>query len=350
VAGEQQVYGGSVRSAVLALALLLAAAPPPPAPSRDTIPALAASLADRLHGKTVRTPAGSEIAIVEREGPAALSIAHLEAALATVGAAEGWPAAWLVVQDQALDFDLVMHVRLSPSGEIETPDVVFAAARREWDDAALETAVRDATGKKPPRERQRNLVVQSFTKKTETAYVYDLKKPAAGDKGLLPLLPEGSLIREATSVDLGDGSRHTLALVLVHPRFVPSSCTSCGDRLYGHADTGQVLLVLAGESALQATLDLTDALKGKGKQALVPRYACVPEDEGARPREDEIDKRFKGREQVRLLALEDYDGDGLAREVALDGELADCTHHASVVAGVTKEGGLRLLVPRTPAR
>jgi hypothetical protein len=337
-----------MRTVVLALALLLAAAPTPPAPSRDGIPALAASFAERLHGKTVKTPSGGEIAIVDREAPAALSIPHLEAALATIGDAEAWPSAWLVVQDQALEFDLVMRVRLAASGEIEVPDVVFAAARREWDDAALEAAIRDATGKKPPRERQRNLVVQSFTKTVETTYVYNLKKPAPGDKGLLPLLPEGSMIREATSVDLGDGSRHTLAIVLVHPRFVPSTCTSCKDRLYGHADAGQVLLVLAGETKLEATLDLTDALKGKGKEALVPRYACTREDEGVRPREDEIDARFKGREPVRLLAIEDYDGDGLAREIALDGEYTDCQKHASVVAGITKDGGLRILVPRAP--
>jgi hypothetical protein len=348
VGGKRRVYGCRVRSIALtsALAFLLAAAPPPPAPALETIPSLAASLADRLHGTTVKTPAGAEIAIVERDGPAVLSLPHLEAALKTVGDAQGWPSSWLVVQDQALDFDLVMHVRLSAAGGVEVPDVVFAASRREWDDAALEAAVREATGKKPPREKTQSLVVQSFSKKTETSYVYNVKKPAPGDKGLLPLLPEGSLIREATSVDLGDGQRHTLALVLVHPRFVPSSCTSCRDRLYGHADAGQVLLVLSGETKLQATLDLTETLKGKGKEALLPRYACTQEDEGDKPHENEIEKRFQGREPLHLLALEDYDGDGVARELALEGEFTDCQKHASVVAGIMKDGGLKLLVPR----
>jgi hypothetical protein len=295
----------------------------------------------------VRTPAGAEIAIVEREGPAVLSLPHLEASLATIGEAVGWPAAWLVVQDQALDFDLVMHLRLAPSGEIETPATVFAATRREWDDAVLEAAVRDATGKKPPRERDRALVVQSFTKKTETTYVYQIREPGKGDKGLLPLLPAGSLIREATSVDLGDGARHTIAIVLVRPRFVPSACSSCRDRLYGHADAGQVLLVLAGETALEATLDLTDALKGGGREALVPRYACTPEDEGRPLGEGKIEERFRGRDQVPLLALEDYDGDGLAREIALEGEFEDCKKHTSVVAGITKDAKLRILVPKS---
>jgi hypothetical protein len=321
-----------------------------PAPTADRLPELTSSLAERLRGKTVRMPAGGEVAIVATgdESPAVdavLTVPRLRTSLETVGEAGGWPSAWLVIQDAARDFDVVMHLRLGADGEIATPETIFAAARREWDDATLEAAVREATGRKAPKERERSLVIQSFTKKTVTSFVYETPKAGKGEKGLLPLLPEGSLIREARNVDLGDGLRHTLALVLVRPTFIPSDCSSCKDRLYGHADTGQVLLVLAGERALDDTLDLTAKLQGSGKEALVPRYACTEEDATSRSRHDDV-ARFKERETVKLLELEDYDGDGSALEVAFDGEFNDCNRHASVVAGIAPGSNrLRLYLP-----
>ena len=48
-----------------------------------------------------------------------------------------------------------------------------------------------ATGKKPPRERQRNVVIQSFTKKTVTDYVYDLPRDGAGGQGAAGASPRG---------------------------------------------------------------------------------------------------------------------------------------------------------------
>jgi hypothetical protein len=351
------VYGSEVRRrsiAVLILSLALgarssSAASSKPAPPRsEDLPALAASLAEALQGKTVTLPSGESIAVVASEGDALLSPKRIEQSLATIGEADAWPSAWLVVQDSGRDFDLVMHVRLEASGGVEAPDVVFAAPRREWDDAALESAVK-AAGGKAPKERRRNLVIQSFSKRVETTYVYEVPKQAKGDKGLAPLLPEGSLIREARSVELGDGRRHTIAIVQLRPTFLPSDCRSCEDRFHGHADAGPVSIVLAGETALEDTLDVTEALRGSGKKALVPRYACTEDD--AQVLRAGGTERFGGREPIRLLELADYDGDGQALEVALDGEFLECNRHGSVVVAIdAKESKLRLLVPRSGAR
>ena len=46
-------------------------------------------------------------------------------------------------------------VALAADGSIADPDTAFLASRREWDDASFDAAFQSATGKKPPRERQR---------------------------------------------------------------------------------------------------------------------------------------------------------------------------------------------------
>jgi hypothetical protein len=181
-----------------------------------------------------------------------------------------------------------------------------------------------------------------------TTYVYE---PPKGDKtagGLAALLPEGAILRDAHGVDLGDGLRHTLAVVLYGARFVPSDCASCAARLFRHADAAKkVELVLAGEKGLEDTLDVTAMLKGTGGEPLVPRFACQEGDAAEGAAAGSYEERFAPREPVRLVSLEDLNGDGLPLEIALPAESVDCGRHTSIVAGVdprTKK--LRVLFER----
>jgi hypothetical protein len=335
------------------LSLVLAAVPPgvaakeQAAPSRDRAPALAASLTARLEGRTVRLPDGSEEALLGAPG-SVLSGERVATCVATLFEAEGWPSSWLVVQDVGRPFDVVIHVVLGEDGSVSPPDVIFAAARREWDADSLEAAVKEATGRKPPREKTRSVVVQSFTTRVVTTYVYEPPKSGKKAGGLAALLPEGAILRDARNVDLGDGFRHTLAVAMIGARFVPSDCSSCAARVFGHADTAaKVLLVLAGEATLEDTLDLTSSLKGTGQEPLVPRFSCRAGDADEAAAGRGYEERFATREPTHLVALEDLNGDGLPLEIALPAEYLDCARHTSLVAGVdprTKK--LRVLFER----
>jgi len=285
----------------LALSLSVARAAPKssvPAPSNDALPALASSLADRIAGKKLRAPDGSDVAL-----GTLLDAARLTTCLRTVAEGGGWPASWLIVSDSTKPFDLVMRIALAPDGSIADPDTAFFASRREWDDAAFDAAFVAATGKKPPREKQRNVVVQSFTKKIVTDYVYDLPATGSRAKGLLALLPEGSLIREAPAVDLRDGRHHTLAIVLMRPRFVPADCSTKEGRRTGHRDSGGILLVLAGETELEDQLDITEIVRAATGATLLPRFTCAPGDTAPGAIDALVDARFEGREPVHLLDL-----------------------------------------------
>jgi hypothetical protein len=269
-----------------------------PTPSPDALPALASSLAGRLAGKTLRAPDGSEVAL-----GTVLDAKRTETCLRTIAEGGGWPASWLVVSDSAKPYDLVLRIALAADGSIADPDTAFLASRRDWDDASFEAAFREATGKKPPHEKQRNVVIQSFTQRVVTDYVYDLPVTGKAAKGLLAFLPEGSLIREAQAVDLRDGKRHTLAIVLLHPKFVPADCSTKEGRLKGHRDSGGILLALAGETALEDKLDITDIVRSAAGDALLPRFVCEPGDTEPGAIDALVDRKFEGREPVRLLDL-----------------------------------------------
>jgi hypothetical protein len=283
---------------LLACALTLSAAiakvdiPPPPA---DKLPELSASLASRLSAKTLDAPDGTKVAV-----GSILDAARAEVCLRTIGHAQGWPASWLVVSDKTLPYDLVVRVALSEDGTIAEPGTLFLAARSAWDDDAY----RKATGAKPPRERSRSLVIQSFTKRIATRYVYDLPPTGTGAKGLLAFLPEGSLIREADGIDLRDGLHHTLAIVLLRPAFVPADCATEEGRALGHRDDGGILLVLAGERALEDSLDITEIVRGAPGGALLPRFACDPGDVEPGAIDRLVDAKFEGREAIRLIRLD----------------------------------------------
>jgi hypothetical protein len=284
---------------VLALSAAQAAAKPAvPTPSPDALPALASSLAGRLAAKTLRAPDGSEVVL-----GTVLDAGRTETCLRTIAEGDGWPASWLIVSDSTKPYDLVLRVALAPDGSIADPDTAFLASRRDWDDASFEAAFREATGKRPPHEKQRNVVIQSFTKRVVTDYVYDLPATGKAAKGLLAFLPEGSLIREAPAVDLRDGKRHTLAIVLLHPKFVPADCSTKEGRLTGHRDSGGILLVLAGETALEDKLDITDIVRAASGGTLLPRFVCEPGDTETGAIDALVDRKFEGREPVRLLDL-----------------------------------------------
>jgi len=270
----------------------------PPIPADGDLPALASSLAERLAAKTLRAPDGSDVAI-----GTILDAGRTESCLRTIAKGGGWPASWLIVSDSTKPYDLVLRVALAADGTIADPEAAFLASRREWNDATFDAAFQVATGKKPARERQRNVVIQSFTKKVVTDYVYDLPTTGPGAKGLLALLPEGSLIREASAVELGDGKRRTLAVVLIRPRFVPADCSTGEGRRVGHRDTGGVLIALAGESALEDKLDITELIRATAGDVLLPRVACEPGDVEPGAIDALVERRFEGRESVRLLNL-----------------------------------------------
>lgn len=299
-----------------------------PPPGEDALPGLAASLASRLADKKLKTPDGSEAPV-----GTFLDATRLTTCLRTISKGDGWPASWLIVVDSTKPYDLVLRIALAADGTIADPETAFFAARRDWDDDAFDAAFLSATGKKPPRERQRNVVIQSFTTKTVTDYVYELPKAGKGAKGLLAFLPEGSLIREAPSVDLGDGKHHTIAIVLIRPRFVPADCTTPEGSKTGHRDAGGVLLVLAGETALEDRLDITDLVKNGAKEAYVPRFTCRPGDEEPGAIDALVDRKLEGREPVRLL---DFSGPRAESTIA----------GLPVIVGVKRENGAFKLFAR----
>lgn len=289
----------AVAVAVIALSALAAAQKPSaPVPTEATLPGLASSLASRLAAKSLRAPDGSEVGL-----GTLVNAERAETCLRTIGKGGGWPASWLIVSDSTRPYDLVLRVALAEDGSIADPDTAFLASRREWDDTAFESAYQEAMGKKPPREKRRNVVIQGFTKKVVTDYVYDLPATGKGAKGLLAFLPEGSLIREAPAVDLGDGKHHTLALILIRPKFVPADCSTKEGRRVGHRDSGGVLLVLAGESALEDKLDITDVVRGATGATFIPRFTCEPDDAEPGAIDALVDRKFEGREPVQLLDL-----------------------------------------------
>lgn len=305
VALEKESYVAGVQRLVAAIFIVLAfrhaqTAPKssPLPPSNDALPGLAASFTSRLEERSLRAPDGNDVAV-----GTVLDAVRVETCLRTITQGGGWPASWLIVSDSTKPYDLVVRVVLVENGTIADPETIFLATRRDWDDAAFNAAFQAATGKKPPREKQRNLVIQSFTKKTVTDYVYDLPPTGHGAKGLLALLPEGSLIREAPVVDLGDGKHHTLAIALIRPRFVPADCATNQGRQAGHRDSGGVLLALAGESALEDTLDITEIVRMATGATLIPRFACMPGDVDPGAIDALVDSKFEGREPVRLLDL-----------------------------------------------
>ena len=169
------------------------------------------------------------------------------------------------------------------------------------------------------------MVLQSFTKRLVTDYVYDLPATGKGAKGLLAVLPEGSLIREASAIDLRDGAHHTLAVILVNPRFVPADCATAAGRKTGHRDEGGMHDRPRAENGLDDSLDITELVTKATGAAMIPRFTCLPGDIEPGAIDALVDARFEGRESVRLLDLT-----GKLAETAIDG--------LPVTVGIKRDG------------
>ena len=334
---------GSIAAVALSTSVLLGvvAAPGPEPPSDERIPQLAEQLAEFLLGESVVAPDGSRVSVVggAKHSTALLDAGRIEACLATVGAADAWPEAWLVIQVAESSFDLILPVRLGDDGDMEQPDPVFAAARQDWSVDALRDAIREATGRKP-KGRHWNLVVQGFRTRIEQRYVYD---PPADRRGLLALLPEGTLLREARRVELTDGRRYTLALVMREAEFVPSTCSDCESWVVGHADTGRMLFVLTDEAEVLDEMDLESVLTPEVDRVLLPRYRCEERDGEPARQELSIDQRFGGRELVTLIRLRDSDGDGHDLEIELPLGVEGCEARTVVLGVGPVEARLRIV-------
>jgi len=294
-------------------------APAPPA--ADKLPEMAASLIARIAPKTLPAPDGKQVAV-----GAIVDDARMTTCLKTIDAGGGWPASWLIVSDMTVPYDLILRVALAPDGGIADPSTMFLTARREWDDDAFDAAFLAATGKKPPREKSRNVVQQSFSKRSTTSYVYTLPPAGKGAKGLLGMLPDGSYLRESAAIDLGTPERHTVAVVLLRPRFVPADCSTPEGQKTGHRDEGGITVVLSGEKDLLDTLDIAEAVKKATGVSMLPKLACAPEDTAPGAIDALVESKFAGREQVKLL-----DFSGKVAEAPLDG--------LPVTVGIKKQDG-----------
>ncbi len=322
-------------------------------PASEDLAALAASLADRLAGSKVALPDGSQAWVVAPSPDAGddtvaplqmfLTAERLKSCLESVSAAEAWPIAWLVVQPAEPEVDLVMRIALDEQGRVATPEFLFTIPRRDWQPGDLPRVVRESTGRKPPRKGLGNLVVQGFSTRIVTTYVYEAPKTADTARGLQALLPPGSLIRDARGVELQDGKRYTLALVLQRASFVPSECRECASTIFGHADTGIAWLILADAERIVDRIDLTPRLRGVDGKPLIPRYACDERHAG----NESIQELLSTTEPMALLKLSDIDGDGSALEVELPAEQLDCDRYVSLVMGVRSNGsGLEIVGTR----
>jgi len=165
-----------------------------------------------------------------------------------------------------------------------------------------------------------------------TQYVYSEPETPAREGSLRALLPAGAMIREARALDL-EGSRFTLALVLLNARFLPSSCGDCGAAVFGHADSGTILLVLTDEQEILSQLDLTPRLRGLDGTPLLPRHPCV----GAAG-EPPSAEQLQAAEPIPLLNLVDLDDDGRELELELPAERLDCDRHTTLIAAIRPQG------------
>ena len=300
----------------------------------------AESLAEKLAERRVRTPSGASVAVLD-ERSSVLDPERLETCLVTIGESGAWPEAWLVVQDETVDWDLALHLRRTAEGAVE-PGEAIGLPRSEWDPRSLKAALREALGHKP-NAKVRNVVVHGFGKRIVTVYPYQVAD-VDRSRGLMALVPEGTILREARSVDVGDGVRRTLAIVVRDARFEPADCATARGEAYGHLDRGTILAVLAGPKAIDAEIDLTAALDLGGEGAL-PRYRCREGESPATLDSARVRDWIGARDPTSLLDWTDVDGDGRALEIRLPRVTPDGAFDEVVLAVGPDAAVLRVVEP-----
>ena len=246
-----------------------------------------------------------------------------------------------MVQDEATAWDLALHLARQDDGTVE-PGEIAGLPRADWDARSLKAALRESLGRKPD-AKVRDVVVQGFRKRVVTVYPYQAEN-VDRTRGLMALLPEGTLLREARTVDLGDGVHRTLALTLRDARFEPADCSTSRGVEHGHLDRGSIRAYLVGSGAIEDELDLTSYLGLDGEGALT-RYRCAEGESPATLDPQIVRTWIATRDPRSLLVWTDVDGDGRALEVLLpdvspEGDLDQ------VVLGVGPDGPtLRVVDP-----
>jgi hypothetical protein len=300
----------------------------PPQPTPEQTRALADAFAQTVADRRMLLADGALGWLVAPEGQekdphALMTRDRLHEAFQTITEAAAWPSTWLVVRDPARETDLLLTIEMEQQRVLD-PQAAFEAPRKEWGSAKeIEAALLAVRGDRLQR-RPKNVVLVEFSTKTVTTYVYEVKPKAAEDQGLSAMLPPGSLLRAARSVRLPDGTTRTLALVLQEATFHPSDCTTCEAAMFGHADAGRVVAMLAGDKAIVDQVDLTPMLRGVDGSALLPRFTCERGDEIPASAALPVKERFADRESVTLLDLKDLDQDGLALEFRLPARYLAC--------------------------
>lgn len=325
-----------------------------PQPPPDETRALAEAFARTVAERRVMLTDGTLASLVtlpgeERESRALLTPGRLEEAFATITEAQAWPSTWLVVRDATRATDLLLSIELV-EGRVLDPQAVFEAPRREWVSAKeIEAALLASRGDRVAR-RLDQVVLVEFSTKTVTTYVYDVKPAGKENQGLMAMLPPGTLLRAARTVAGPEGARRTVALVMQEAKFLPSDCSTCEAAVFGHADTGRVLVVLAGEKAIEDQVDLTPLLRGVDGAPLLPRFTCEPGDESPQSAGLPPKERFGERESVTLLDLKDLDGDGQALEFRLPARYLACGKAEWLEIAIDPGSGKLRVKPEETAR
>jgi len=203
-----------------------------------------------------------ELRFDESGGPI-LDRSRLAACLESIEAAEAWPKLVLVVQDEQQDQDFIIGLERDEDGNLAPIDLMVRLPRREWDVDGVRDAIKEATGRKP-RGRKFNVVVQGFSRTTVEHFVYEA--PAKPTQGLMALLPEGTLLREAQPARVGGAPMLTLALVFHEAELLASDCAGEQALRRGHVDVADAALVLAGDEEIVAQRELG--------RLRIPRAGC----------------------------------------------------------------------------
>jgi Methylase involved in ubiquinone/menaquinone biosynthesis len=320
--------------------LVLAAASMTPAP--DRLPALAEDLERALTGAKVRTPDGAATGVLGT----ALDRERIAASLATISEPGG------VARLVGSSCRTSVSIGTSSSASGSTSRERLSRRRRSSPPRGASGTTTPSTRPiarrrgKSPRARGRGASSCTRSRSGSSRPTSTSFRRAPNGRGSSRCSRKDRYSARRRASNLGDARHHTLALVLVRPRFVPSTCADEGEIARGHEDEGEVLLVLAGEKSLEGRLDVSDRFVPEGGGApRVPRYPCREGD--AAEVSSPIADRFRDRATLPLLLFDEKatKGEGIlveARRRATDRK----EERVRLARIVTGDGGARLLEER----